>query len=53
MSKNTYGGLFLSKMSIFIKNGPGDDFRPMTRVLPRPLVLQGGKSFGIFNVVSS
>ena len=38
---------FLMKMSIFIKNGPGDDFRLMTRVLPRPLVLQGGKSFEI------
>ena len=28
-----------------MKNGTGDDFRLMTRVLPRPLVLQGGKSF--------
>ena len=30
-----------------MKNGPGHDFRLMTRVLPRPLVLQGGKSFDI------
>ena len=32
-------------MGIFTKNGFGDDFRLMTRVLPRPLVFQGGKSF--------
>ena len=44
MGQNAYGGLFLSKVGIFIKNGSGDDFRLMTRVLPRPLGLQGGKS---------
>ena len=27
--------------------GSGDDFRLMTRVLPRPLGLQGGKSMRI------
>ena len=30
--------------------GFGDDFRLMTRVLPRPIVLQGGKSMGPLKV---
>ena len=36
--------VFFDESSTFIKKGTGDDFRLMTRVLPRPLVLQGGKS---------
>ena len=37
--------VFFHESSTFMKKGPGHDFRLMTRVLPRPLVLQGGKSF--------
>ena len=39
-----WGDVFFDESSTFIKKGTGDDFRLMTRVLPRPLVLQGGKS---------
>ena len=38
------GDVFFDESSTFIKKGTGDDIRLMTRVLPRPLVLQGGKS---------
>ncbi len=37
--------VFFHENSIFMKKWTGDDFRLMTRVLPRPLGLQGGKSF--------
>ena len=37
--------VFFHESSTFMKKGTGDDFRLMSRVLPRPLVLQGGKSF--------
>ena len=40
-----WGDVFFHENSIFMKKWTGDDFRLMTRVLPRPLVLQGGKSF--------
>ena len=36
---------FCAILILNAKNGSGDDFRLMTRVLPRPQVLQGGKSF--------
>ena len=39
------GDVFFHENSIFMKKWTGDDFRLMTRVLPRPLVLQGGKLF--------
>ena len=35
---------FCAILILNAKNGPGDDIRLMTRVLPRPQVLQGGKS---------
>jgi hypothetical protein len=38
------GDVFFHENYIFMKKWTGDDFRLMTRVLPRPLVLQGGKS---------
>ena len=40
-----WGDVFYDESSTFIRKWTGDDFRLMTRVLPRPLVLQGGKSF--------
>ena len=39
------GDVFFHENSIFMKKWTGDEIRLMTRVLPRPLVLQGGKSF--------
>ena len=45
MGKNDVWRVFLIKWAFFTKNGFGDDFRLMARVLPRPLVFQGGKSF--------
>ena len=45
-----WGDVFFDKSSTFIKKGTGDDFRLMTRVLPRPLVLQGGKLFAYQDV---
>ena len=38
------GDVFFHENSIFMKKWTGDEIRLMTRVLPRPLVLQGGKS---------
>ena len=40
-----WGDVFFHESSTFMKKWTGDDFRLMTRVLPRPLVLQGGKSY--------
>jgi hypothetical protein len=44
---------FCAILILNAKNGSGDDFRLMTRVLPRPLVLQGGKSFEYQNKQTS
>ena len=37
---------FLMKVPLSLKMGRDDENRLMSRVLPRPLVLQGGKSMG-------
>ena len=39
------GTSFSIKVPLLSKMGRDDENRLMTRVLPRPLVLQGGKSF--------
>ena len=42
------GGMsFSMKVPLSLKMGRDDENRLMSRVLPRPLVLQGGKSFEI------
>ena len=46
-----WGDVFFNENSIFMKKWTGDDFRLMTRVLPRPLVLQGGKSYRNTSVI--
>ena len=40
---------FLMKVPLSLKMGRDNENRLMSRVLPRPLVLQGGKSFAKHN----
>ena len=47
MGKNDVWRVFLIKWVFLLKMGLGHENRLMTRVLPRPLVFQGGKSMGI------
>ena len=45
MGKNDVWRVFLIKWVFLLKMGLGHENRLMTRVLPRPLVFQGGKSY--------